>query len=148
MLKAMLTRLWRAPMRALGAFVCWSSSSRVTRRTGDVTYARAGGYVRAFLQRGRFAAISIGETMFFLGQVPEPDLSIVRHELSHVAQARYWGPLYPLMYGAGWLLGLHRALVLGVTTWHGIYQLNPFEVAARRAERTESARTPTPPPAA
>ena len=50
----------------------------------------------------------------------------MRHEEAHVRQWRRWGyVLFPLAYLMGSLIGLVRG---------SAYRLNPFEVAARRAE--------------
>lgn len=52
---------------------------------------------------------------------------LLTHELAHVRQAAWWGPLFPLAYGAASLWAWLRG--------QDMYWNNVFEEAARRAEK-------------
>lgn len=131
-------RAWWFPMWLLGRAVVWLSRSPVRVERDGVQFAQARGFVAMFLRMGSFVAITVGDSILFLGPVPELDLPLVRHELTHVTQARRWGPAWPVAYAVGWCLGLVQAVRLGALSFHNAYRLNPFEVEARtRAKHNE-----------
>jgi hypothetical protein len=119
-------------------------------------------YERGFVVRRGFA-VTIGNVVCGVGtsdQDREPDRfrrrrSLVEyHEELHVWQARWFGPLFPLAYGA-WMLG---GAVVGTISWlsagrrgvlytevdHRAYWRNPFErwayAHAARLQRIEEAQ--------
>lgn len=99
--------------------------------------ADAKGFMAAFLHRGRFLAITIGDSTLFRDGFNEALPSLLLHEVTHVAQARRWGPIWPLAYAFGWFMGLCGALASGPLPqlFRNAYRMNPFEVEARdRAE--------------
>ena len=72
-------------------------------------------YVRGFTLRRGFLA-TIGNVVSGVGLTKSPARRtrvVDRHEHLHVWQARWFGPLYPLLYGAWTLLGA----VVGVVAW-------------------------------
>jgi hypothetical protein len=99
-------------------------------------------YVRGFTMRRGFLT-TIGNVVSGASG-PRCDQVVDTHEHVHVWQARWFGPLYPLLYGAWTLLG---ALV-GVAAWLGrgrkeklwkvvdttAYYSNPFEFWAYSRE--------------
>lgn len=71
-----------------------------------------------------FRALTLAEWIFVRGPTLSP--ALMRHEEAHVRQWRRWGyVLFPLAYLVGAGIGVVRG---------DAYRLNPFEIAARRAE--------------
>ena len=94
--------------------------------------------VTALLVRGRLGDFLLARHPFgamhamAIGHIVIADRSatsrrLLVHELTHVAQAARWGPLFPLAYLAACALA----------HWRGgnLYWDNVFEIAAREAER-------------
>lgn len=55
---------------------------------------------------------------------PENEATHLRHEMRHTAQWMLFGPLFPIAYLVGTIIGAYRG--------HA-YRMNPFEVDARKA---------------
>ena len=113
-------------------------------------------YRRGLVVRGGYA-ITLGNVVSGAGDmsVPSRHALVWDHERVHVAQARWWGPAYPVLYLSWMLWGTVRAgvcwvaaggrggwsaLVRGVDT--AAYLRNPFErqayrIAAQRAAQRD-----------
>jgi hypothetical protein len=106
--------------------------SSLSRRSNRMVFRRG------FVPRRGFV-ITIGNVVSGAGDTSQPRRRrlVTDHEDVHVWQARWFGPLYPLLYGA-WMLG---GAVTGVVVWvvrrrtapiakvieSCAYYLNPFE---------------------
>jgi len=149
---------WRRPTGAL-AFVLDSTWATATTAAAQATHAIAavqpgrGGYLEGLSRRAnrhvyargvrirRGFLITIGNTVHGAGEHAAASIRrrrlVTDHEDVHVWQARWFGPLYPLLYG-GWLVGgAAVGAVLWATRRRGepfnavvetcAYYLNPFE---------------------
>lgn len=77
---------------------------------------------------GPMAGMALGHVIIVQRHHVSPRL--LAHELAHVRQAAWWGPLFPLAYGAASLWAWLRG--------QDMYWNNVFEEAARRAEKETS----------
>jgi len=86
--------------------------------TNNVTVVR-GGWAAYLLNKGGWGAMTLGEVII----TPDPSNlpAIYNHELGHVDQARVLGPLFPILYPVGALIGAVRG---------DYHDANPFEVDA------------------
>jgi len=86
--------------------------------TNNVTVVR-GGWAAYLLNKGGWGAMTLGEVII----TPDPSNlpAIYNHELGHVDQARVLGPLFPILYPVGTLIGAVRG---------DYHDANPFEVDA------------------
>ena len=135
-----LDSTWSAPMTAAGLVSQVLGIVR-GRPDYDPTLSRRANrqvFRRGFVPRPGFV-ITVGNVVSGAGDtsVPRRRRLITDHEDVHVWQARWFGPFYPLLYGA-WMVGGGAAgMVLWVTRRRGdaftkvvescAYYLNPFE---------------------
>src|SRR5690349_14419361 len=76
-------------------------------------------------------AITVFTWVFVASSYEDTPMTLVRHELEHIKQARTHGVLiFPLMYAWEHVKGLWKT-----KSWHLAYRNNPYEVEARKAER-------------
>ena len=135
-----LDSTWTLPMTAAGLA---SQAIGVVRGAPgyDASLSRRANrqvFRRGFVPRSGFA-ITVGNVISGAGDTSQPRRRrlVTDHEDVHVWQARWFGPLYPLLYGA-WMLGGGAA---GMVVWavrrrserftkvveSCAYYLNPFE---------------------
>lgn len=73
----------------------------------------------------KYAAVTIGSVVVFK-TIKHADIAYLNcHEHRHVQQQMWFGPLAPIFYAVGWLIGL--------VTGKGAYWGNPLEVDARQS---------------
>ena len=112
--------VWAAPITLTGLLAGLASATPPRLVEGVVLFAPAGGITGWLVRRRGFAAAGLGHVVI---AVTEPSPALLAHELTHVRQAEYLGPLMAPVY----------LVLLAV---HG-YRRHPMEVAARHAaERT------------
>lgn len=124
--------IWASPLTAFGLLL----ATPVILYRGNVQVVR--GHTFAILARGPFADAMLSRHPFgvmnamALGHVViamHDGLSsrVLIHELAHVRQAAWWGPVFPFAY----LASSAWAAIRGKDAyWH-----NRFEIAARKAEK-------------
>lgn len=130
--------LWAAPCSAVGllaALPLWACGAVVRRHTGvlEVSIARRPSRLAAFAAHLPFQAITLGHVV--IARSPRASARFRAHEREHVRQCERWGPLFFPAYlaASAWQLLRGRAP----------YRDNPFEVAARAAEKKVVAITKT-----
>ncbi len=113
--------LWAFPvtlfgylLAAVGGVDFWGTKDFVT------TFVVRPGLLMRAMDRYGIGGLTIGCVVFYREDWYVIYPEIVNHELTHVRQAMFVGPLYPLVYGVAALFG---------------YDVNPFERQARRAEK-------------
>ena len=111
---------WAAPWSLFGLLLSLFFRKRYVTR--GVVLAEGADWPRRL--GWRYRAITFGHVV--LG-VDELDATIIRHELEHVHQYERWGPLFVPAY-------LFASLWMRLRGRHH-YSDNPFELAARDAER-------------
>ncbi len=141
-LALVLDSTWALPMTAAGLLS--NGVGLIQRNSGFVPELSERSnrhvYRRGFVPRKGFA-ITVGSVISGAGDVDRPRRArlVTVHEDVHVWQARWFGPLFPLLYG-GWALigavvGMVRWLTdrrkrgdrLASTVESAAYYLNPFE---------------------
>ncbi len=135
-----LDSTWSLPMTAAG--LASQALGRARRRPGYVaSLSRRSNrmvFQRGFVPRRGFA-MTVGNVVSGAGDTSQPRRRrlVTDHEDVHVWQARWFGPLYPLLYGT-WMIG---GGACGVVVWmlrrreapftkvveSCAYYLNPFE---------------------
>ncbi len=129
-MRRVLRYLWAGPTTLLGlvgALLTLASGGTVALVDGVLEVS--GGFAAALL-RSRMvgsSAMTLGHVV--IGRTPAALAATRVHERAHVRQAERWGPLFVPAY-------LMASLLARLRGGH-VYFDNPFEVEARRAERTE-----------
>ena len=135
-----LDSTWSIPMTAAGLA---SQALGIVRRRPeyDASLSRRSNrqvFRRGFVPRRGFV-ITVGNVVSGAGDtsVPRRRRLIADHEDVHVWQARWFGPLYPILYGAWMVVGGAAGMVLWATRRRSdgfaevvescAYYLNPFE---------------------
>jgi len=95
------------------------SKAKFAFRKGGASFYVVYGQERKVLKEEKILAHTIGKMVFAVSRRALSP-AIIRHELVHVTQYRTWGWFFTVLYYLGDLLGYGR---------------NPFEIAARAAER-------------
>jgi hypothetical protein len=135
-----LDSTWTLPMTAAG--LASQLAGRVRGRPGfDASLSRRSNrqvFERGFVPRPGFA-ITVGNVISGAGDtsVPRRRRLVTDHEDVHVWQARWFGPLYPLLYGGWMIAGGATGMVVWVLRRRAepftkvvescAYYLNPFE---------------------
>jgi hypothetical protein len=139
-LAIVLDSTWAVPMTAAGLA---SQALGVVRGRPDYDESLSRRANRQVFRRGfvprRGFAITVGNVISGAGDtsLPRRRRLVTDHEDVHVWQARWFGPLYPVLYGAWMLLGGAAGVVVWATRRRGdrlakvvescAYYLNPFE---------------------
>jgi hypothetical protein len=126
---------WALPWTLLGLLLALVTRSRLDRRTGTTLIVSMSVLTEDALRAlGRlfgataFVGWTCGDVVFLRSDLLQ-DERLIRHELRHVQQMHWFGPLFPLVYCAASLVAVARG--------GHIYRDNRFEIDARRAaERT------------
>ena len=121
-----LLHLWAFPLSFVGLLAAFLCRADYLRPEGEVLLfvAKERGLCAWFFKCSKFDAFTWGEVIVF--RVPTFSARLLKHELRHAEQARWFGPLMPVVYG---LCSLWALLKGG----HA-YRDNALEVDARRAE--------------
>jgi hypothetical protein len=123
----LLGYVWALPVTLFGLLVAVGGWCRLlTLRSGALVFAaKPGGPCDWFFRRFGFGAFAWGGVVVLASEGLLENDRMLSHELRHFQQARWFGPLMPLAYGACALWELA----------HGrqAYRDNWFEVDARRA---------------
>lgn len=109
-------RVWAAPVTLVGLLVGAGGAVRPRRVAGVLLFAPVRGVTGATLRANGFAAGAFGHVVVAVG---DPGPALLDHELAHVRQAEYLGPLFVPAY-------------LGLLAVYG-YRRHPLERAARAA---------------
>lgn len=135
-----LDSTWALPMTAAGVVAnLVGSLSRTSGYVADLSHRQNRHVYRRGLVVRRGFAVTLGNVIGGAGDVDRPRRRrlVSDHEDVHIWQARWLGPLYPLLYG-GWLLvGGAVGVVAALTVQRGerftkvvetsAYYLNPLE---------------------
>jgi len=135
-----LDSTWALPMTAAGLASQAIGAIRGTPGYDPTLSRRSNRMVfrRGFVPRRGFV-ITIGNVVSGAGDTAEPRRRrlVTDHENVHVWQARWFGPAYPLLYGAWMLGGAVVGAVVWLVRWRSApiakviescaYYLNPFE---------------------
>ncbi len=135
-----LDSTWAMPMTAAGLFA--HAVAAVSKKSGyDESLSKRQNrhvYRRGFMPRRGFA-ITVGNVISGAGDtsLPRRQRLVTDHENVHVWQARWFGPLYPILYGGWMLIGGAVGMVIWVMRRRSdrftkvvescAYYINPFE---------------------
>ena len=138
---AVLDSTWALPMTAAALFAhAVAAVTRTADYLPDLSERRSGHVYRRGFQPRKGFAITLGNVISGAGEVERPSRRhlILEHEYIHVWQARWLGPVYPViyvgwsalatLYGVGrWASGARRRGKVGKVVETYAYYCNPIE---------------------
>lgn len=125
-----LKHLWLGPVTLAGmlfALICGSKYYCNYSDDGVIAYLGFSGPLKWYMEKGGYAAITIGAAVIFKDIGVFERVTTRRHEQQHVKQGFKWGVLFPIAYG-----------LASVWAWarkKHYYWDNVFEIDARASEK-------------